>query len=336
MYRKSLRIGAWAVIFAFVLRLLGSGILQPVVNWLGKQEVQSFFLYLETGRVVRFSPSFAENANYGGESGAPMAENVVVTGSETEIPLFTAEDADLIDIRYSCSLEPDLEALLSEELRWDLTGDEPTVLVIHTHTTESYTKNNEDYEETSAFRTLEEDYNMLSIGDALTKVLEDGGITVIHDRELHDYPSYNGSYAHARSSIRKYLEEYPTIQLVLDLHRDASGDIVDQLRTTAQVNGEVSAQLMLVMGTNASGLEHPNWQKNLALGLKLQLQLERIAPGITRPISLRSQRFNQDLTEGSLLIEVGAAGNTHAEAVLAAEVLGQAILELSRGANISE
>lgn len=328
---KSLRLGAAVIACALLLRLFAGGALQPVLSWVLQPDVQSFLLYLETGRVVRFSPSLEESENFAGESAAPDQDPAA--SRETAVPVFTAEDAGLLDITYSCDLHPDLEELLLRPLQWDLTGGEPTVLILHTHTTESYTQQGEDYRESSAFRTLDEAYNMLSIGDALARVLEEHGIGVIHDRTLHDYPSYNGSYTHARSTIAEYLAQYPSIRLVLDLHRDASGDINDQLRTQAAVDGETSAQLMLVMGTNAAGLDHPDWETNLSLGVKLHAQLEKLAPGITRPISLRAQRFNQDMTPGSLLIEVGAAGNTHAEAILAAQVLGEAIVALAKGAN---
>ena len=327
---KTLRIGAAVILCALLLRLDARGFFDPVAEKLNSVEAQSFLIYLETGRNVRFSPSLEDVSISLGESPPPMLTQIL---QETTVllPTFAASDAALLDIRYSCALRPDLTGLLTSPLDWDLTGGKPTVLIIHTHTTESYTNTTGDYAETSAFRTLDERYNMLSVGDALAQVLEKGGITVIHDREIHDYPSYNGSYAHARKAIQTYLSEHPTIQLVLDLHRDASGDLNNQFRPTAKVDGASAAQLMLVMGTNASGGNHPIWEKNLSVGLKLHAQLERTAPGITRPISLRAQKFNQDLTEGSLLIEVGAAGNTHDEAIRAAEILGEAILALSRG-----
>ena len=107
------------------------------------------------------------------------------------------------------------------------------------------------------------------------------------------------------------------------------------MRTEATVEGQPSAQLMLVMGTSASGLKHPDWEQNLALGLKLQAQCERIAPGIMRYVNLRAQRFNQDLSPGALIVEIGAAGNTHAEALTATEVLAEAILSLAQGSAIS-
>lgn len=326
---KSLRIGAVVILCAVVLKLGAGGMWQRVAQWLQNPNMQSFLIYLETGRNVRFSPSLEETSNPVGESPAPVSAQQLTLPEV--LPVFSAEDSSLLDITYACSLEPDLDTLLAKPLTWDLTGQQPTVLIIHTHTTESYTKDGEDYEESSAFRTLDEGYNMVSIGDRVAEILSAAGISVIHDRELHDYPSYNGSYSHARKSIQSYLEEYPSISLVLDLHRDASGDLNNQIRPVATVDGEDAAQLMLVMGTNASGGNHPSWEENLALGLKLHAQLERQAPGITRPISLRSQRFNQDLTAGSVLVEVGAAGNTHTEALRAAEELAKAILALSRG-----
>lgn len=332
-HTKATRLGAAVILSALMMRIFASGILQPVARWLLQLNTQSFLIYLETGRIVRFSPSLEGNANPDGESAAPVPFPDTEVFQTITVPTFTASDGELLDVRYYCGLRPDLEALLTAPLSWDLTGQEPTVLILHTHATESYTKQGEDYEESSAYRTLDEGYNMIAVGEAVAAVLESRGIRVIHDRELHDYPSYNGSYNHARESICAYLEEYPSIRLVLDLHRDASGDINNQLRTEATVDGEPSAQLMLVMGTDESGLSHPDWEENLALGVKLHAQLETIAPGITRPIVLRSQRFNQDLSPGALLIEVGAAGNSHQEALTAARVLAQAIVELSLGAN---
>ena len=329
---KVLRLGAAVIASALLMRLAGSGLLRPAAAWLLQPDTQALLIYLETGRIVRFSPSSEETANPDGESAAPA---LPVAGEEfaPAEAVFSGEDAALVDIYYSYDREVDLEAMLLSPLSWDLTGEQPTVLILHTHATESYTRQGENYTETSAYRTLDENYNMISIGDALADELEKLGIRAIHDRTLHDYPSYNGSYNHARQSIEGYLLEYPSIRLVLDLHRDASGDPNNQLRTEAEVDGQPSAQLMLVMGTNGSGLSHPDWEENMALGVKLHAQLERIAPGITRPIVLRSQRFNQDLSPGALLIEVGAAGNSHAEAVTAARVLARAIGELALGAN---
>ena len=332
-FRRTLRFGAAVISCAVVARLGLSGSFDPLVRWFEKPETQSLLLYLETGRKVRFSDpleGLSESVPRPTETTTPP-ETIPPETEPPALPVVSTEDASGLEIRYNCSLRPDLEDLMARPLSWDLSTQEPRVLILHTHATESYTRQGENYQESSAYRTLDENYNMISVGDRVTQLLEEAGIGVIHDRQLHDYPSYNGSYTHARKSIQKILEENPSICLVLDLHRDASGDLNSQFRPVASVEGEDTAQIMLVMGTNASGLDHPDWQENLALGLKLQAQLERQAPGITRPISLRAQRFNQDLTKGSLLIEMGAAGNSHREALRAAEQLAAAIIALSKG-----
>ena len=319
--QRSLRFGAAMILCALLFRLFTSGVPERIVSWLTEPNTAAFVTYLETGRNVRFSASNAVFSPQFVESPPPA----IPEPTEAALPSFS--DAEIIDMYNSCKKNPDVEALLQQPLTWDLRGDEPTVLILHTHSTESYTKNGEDYEETSSWRTLDEDYNMLSIGYRVGEILADNGITAIQDRELHDYPSYNGSYVDARGSIAAYLEEYPTIQLVLDLHRDAiEGSNGRQLATTATINGQRVAQMMLVMGIN-----YDSWEENLALGLKLQAQLETQAPGIMRSVNLRAQRFNQDLCPGALLVEMGAAGNTHAEAMLAAEELAAAIVALARG-----
>ena len=318
--QRALRVGLTALACALVLRLFASGLPEQFLSWLSHPDTAAFLLYLETGRDVRFSPStevFSPDFLESPPASAP---------SPTEPPIPSFSEADVMDVDYACSKDPDIPALLTQKLEWDLYGTEPTVLILHTHSTESYTRNGEDYEETSAWRTLDERYNMLSIGSRVAEILTENGIPTLQDRQLHDYPSYNGSYVDARETIRTYLEEYPSIQLVLDLHRDASGEGSSQMRPRVPLDAGSCAQLMVVLGTN-----HKRYEDNLSLGLKLQAQLERQVPGITRPLQLRAQRFNQDLSPGALLIEVGAAGNTHAEALLAAQELANAILFLARG-----
>lgn len=324
-YGRSLRIGTAVILCALGLRLGSMGLAHKMSDWLQNPDVLSFLIYLETGRHVRFSPSLEEASNFAGESPPPAVEVF------QELPRFSAEDARAVAVYNQSGLDPDFAALISKPLDWDLQSQEPTVLIIHTHATESYTKHGENYRESSDFRTLDEHYNMISIGDRVAEVLSSHGISVLHDRDLHDYPSYNGSYASSRGAITEYLQRYPSIRLVLDLHRDASGDLNNQFRPVVQLEGVATAQMMLVMGTDASGQSHPNWRENLALGLKLHVTLEQQAPGIMRPICLRSQRFNQDLLPGALLIEMGAAGNSHGEALRAAEQLALAIVTLANG-----
>ena len=334
-YKWSLRAGAGMILCTFLLRLTAAGFFQPMADLLTKPHIASLIIYLETGRIVRFSDSLGDSTGF-----VPVSSYIPQLPQETEpivdstVPSFAGEDAQDVTL-MGASITADPGELIQRPLDWDLTGEEPSVLILHTHATESFTKSpGERYEESSAFRTLSEDYNMLSVGDRVAELLEAGGISVLHDHTLHDYPSYNSSYTHARNSIQSYLEQYPSIKLVLDLHRDASGDNNNQMTTSATVNGEKSAQIMLVIAVGTAARPVPLWHENLALGLKLHVQLERNAPGICRYIKMRSSRFNQDLSPGALLVEVGAAGNTHPEAIKAAEVLAQAILALKHGANL--
>lgn len=330
MQKKRFRMCAAAVVLAVTLRLLGGGIFTPFFQVLETPAAMSLLLYLQTGRVVRFRPDLLQ------ETQPPPTQSVETVPEEPDRPTFSGADLERISVLYRCDYRPELEPLLTAPLSWNLTGPEPSVLIVHTHATESYEKQpGEDYEENDPYRTLDDRYNMVSVGDEVARVLEAGGITVLHDRSYHDYPSYNGSYGNARVSIEEYLRRYPSIQMVLDIHRDASdGADGSQLTTAGTVGGQPSAQLMVVVGTDATGNYHPHWQENLGTGLKLTALLERQNPGITRPLTLRSERFNMDLTRASLLIEVGAAGDSHEQAMLAANALGQGILALAQGSGL--
>lgn len=314
---RARRVGITAVLCALVLRLWLGGWGGQALDFLTSPDSAAFFLYLETGRDVRFShalpafsPDFMES---------PPAATVP---TEPTLPGFSAEDK--LSLYYAAAVEPDIGKLLSRPLEWNLKENPPSVLILHTHTTEGYA-------ETPGWRTTEESGNMVAIGDIVADGLTEQGIGVLHDRKLHDYPSYNGAYVRTRKSLAEYLRQYPSIRLVLDLHRDAAGEGSRQMRTQATVAGEPSAQLMIVMGTN-----YDTYEENLSLGLKLHVQLERMYPGITRPLQLRAARFNQDLCPGALLIEIGAAGNTQQEARRAAEALTQALAALALGTETTQ
>ena len=324
--RKCLRIGAAVIGCAVVLRLLS---VSGIRLGFDSREAVSTMLFFSTGRLVRLAqPQQPEPAT---EPVQETAADTQPTEPDRQTPVFTAADTALLQVRNTSGYGIDLGALLETGLNWDLTQDAPAVLILHTHGSESYTKT-EEYTESSAYRTLDSQYNVVSIGDRLAQQLEAGGIQVIHDRTLHDQPSYNGSYNHARAAMEEYLTQYPTIRMVLDIHRDAAVDSSgNQINYTVDTADGSAAQLMLVMGTDAGGYEHPNWRENLALSVKLYAGLEKRCPGICRPLQLRTARFNQDLCPGMVLVEVGAAGNTRQEALLAADILAQEILDLAYG-----
>ena len=319
MEQKAIHIGMAVLIVALLLRLAG--------NWeKSAWEVGNTLLFLSTGRMVTAVPTEETT-----ETTQPVlaAESPVL--ANTAVPVFGQQQEKLVEVSGQWAV--DTADLLQKPLKWQLKGDHPTVLILHTHATESYEKTG-TYQETSPYRTLDTSYNMISIGDRVAELLEAGGIRVIHDRTLHDYPSYNSAYNNARDAVQTYLTENPDICLVLDLHRDAREDGEgNQKGETVKFGEKTVAKLMLVMGSDKGSLPYPNWETNLALAVKLQAQLEADWPGLCRPVKLAASRYNQDLCPGALLVEVGAAGNTHGEALGAAELLAQGILALANGAN---
>ena len=326
--RWALKIGAIAIVCAIFLRLAGN-LPDELKNFLTGPEMTRMAILLHTGRFVRLPEEVVIPEVSAPEATLPT--EAPTEPIETAVAVFAQEDASLVSVNSYCGYDADLPALLQTPLSWNLAETKPAVLILHSHGSESYV-NSEGYTESSPYRTLDENYNVVSVGKQLAQRLEAGGIQVIHDTQLHDHPSYNDSYGNARKSIQQYLSEYPNIRLVLDIHRDAV-ELADgsQKKYTVSTPQGDAAQLMMVVGTDAGGLDHPDWPSNMALAVKLHAQLEKIVPGSCRPISFRSQRFNQDLSPGALIVEVGAAGNTRQEALLGAELLAQAILSMAGG-----
>lgn len=330
--KESRDLRVWLAYFAIAAALfLFRDILTPRIQaFFADPEVVSFLLYLETGKVIQVSGDWLPP-----ETTASVTEPSE-TEAVTEPPRGPAaiSHGNTVNIRDSTGLRYDAQALLHTPLFWDLADGTPRVLVFHTHATESYTPTKENaYEASSYYRTLETEDNMVRVGQHLVQELQNMGIEAVHDTTFHDYPAYNGSYAAARRTLNKRLEQLPGLCLLLDIHRDAIENASGkQLATGISVNGRRIAQIMLVVGTDAGGLHHPGWEENLSLALKLQHQLESICPGICRYISLRTERFNQDLSPGAMLVEIGSAGNTLEEALAAVEILAKAISGLEKGA----
>ena len=257
-----------------------------------------------------------------------------VSSGETAPPLTVAADLSAeTRLNNRTSIDLDLDALCAEGLDLRLPSDGPQVLIFHTHSSEAYTQEGEDnYAESDPYRTEDKSKSVIRVGDELAERLEAYGISVLHDREIYDYPSYTGSYGRSGAAAEQYLAAYPSIRVVIDLHRDALGDGDVVYKTKAVVSGETSAQVMLVMGTGDNGLWHPNWRENLKLALYLQNAMDDAAPGLARPIELVKERYNQQLSKGMMILEVGSTGNTLQEALSAirlfADAVGPALAEL--------
>jgi len=225
----------------------------------------------------------------------------------------------------------DLAALASQPLELEL-GKGPHILIYHTHGSEAYTQTEESrYVESDAYRTTDCTRNVVQVGEEMAKVFRELGCEVLHDTTLYDYPVYSGAYERSRAGVEQWLEEYPTIRFVLDVHRDALVDADGSAyKLIAQEQGEKVAQVMLVVGSDDAGSPHPNWRENLALALRVQLALTRQYTQLARPIVLRSTRFNQDITTGSLLVEVGGHGNTLEEAMAGGRMFARTVGQLLR------
>lgn len=328
-YGKTIRLSGAILVCAVVLRLGTAGFFDPLVSFLTSREVAGMIWFLETGRPlpVQDTPETTLMPTQPTETTAPtQPTEVSLPESSDPADLW---DAGSVQINSYCGYEPQVEVWLEQPLDWQLRGEAPTVLIVHSHATESY-ENTENYQESSPYRTRDLHRNVVSVGDYLVQLLEKAGIHVLHDRQLHDDPSYSDAYGNSRASVQQYLEQYPSIRLVLDIHRDAVAD-ADGKQLSYTVPETDVAKLMLVVGSDAGGLSHSKWPENMSLAVKLHAQLEQLLPGICRPISFRTQRFNQDLSSGALIVEMGAAGNTRQQALNAAEYLAKAIISLSSG-----
>ena len=151
----------------------------------------------------------------------------------------------------------------------------------------------EQYEADGAYRTLDTEHNVGRVGQAMADRLNENGIRTIHDTTLNDVPGYNDAYERMAGVISGYLEAYPSIRMVIDLHRDSiETDDGGELALSVEVDGQQAAQLLFVMGTDIAGMEHPNWRCNLGFALQLQAYCQTCAPGLFRELSLRTQRYN--------------------------------------------
>lgn len=208
-------------------------------------------------------------------------------------------------------------------------GNQPQVLIFHTHATEAFEPYGGDIYDTGySFRSDDDSINAVRLGDILTQTLSDAGIGVLHDTTHHD-ASYNGAYDRSAATVKSYLEQYPSIKVVLDIHRDAiqpeEGVI---LRPVAEINGREAAQVMIISGCDDGTMNMPNYFSNLRFAAALQSSMEGMYPGLTRPVFFCYRKYNMDLSPGALLIELGSHGNTLEQVSYSAELVGNALVSL--------
>lgn len=206
------------------------------------------------------------------------------------------------------------------------TNREPQVLIMHTHTTESFEPYvREEFDPTFNYRTTEESYNVVAVGEEICKGLDAAGIGYIHDKTIHDYPSYNGSYERSAETVKRILAENPSIKVVLDIHRDAIGTSKSIMQPTVEIDGKEAAQIMIISGCDDGTMNMPEYLQNFRLASLLQQQMAQDYENLARPVLFDYRKYNQDLTTGSLLIEIGTHGNTIEQAKYAGELFGRSL-----------
>lgn len=216
------------------------------------------------------------------------------------------------------------------DLSVDIREGEPLVLIYHTHTTESFEPSDRSfYDSRYSSKTTDPSRNMTAIGDRICEELDRAGIPYIHDTLVHDHPSYNAAYDSSRATVQALLKKYPSVKIALDIHRDGlQRQDGTRVSPVATINGREAAQIMIISGCDDGTMGMPDYMKNYHFACALQSKLESSYAGLTRPILFDYRHYNQDLTAGSLLIEVGSHGNCFDQALYSAELIGKGLAEL--------
>ena len=220
----------------------------------------------------------------------------------------------------------DIAGLLQQEIALQDTGEEPLVLLMHTHTTKSYMAYDAGYyNKSDPSRTQDEGKNVTAIGEIVATRLRDAGIPVLHDVTVHDYPQYSNAYSRSLTTVKKILQQHPSIQIVIDLHRDGiMADETTKVKPTVVIDGKKTAQVMLLVGlSDTASVPNPGWKNNLTIAARLQQYADASGDGLMRPMILRDGRFNQHTAPYCFLVEMDSDSNTLPEAMRAADLFGR-------------
>lgn len=225
----------------------------------------------------------------------------------------------------------DIESLLNQKADLSIKDlSKPTILIYHSHTTESYTLLDVGYyTESTDLKTKDTERNMVRVGDEICRILESRGFNVIHDREIHDL-SYNEAYDSSRKSMTEYLEKYPSIEITIDVHRDSiTYKDATKVKPTAEINGKKAARMMIISGCEYGKVKNfPDWEYNLRFSTAVTDKLNTKYPGLMRPILFSERKYNMDLTKNSFLLEIGTDGNTLDEACYSGRLFADALADL--------
>ena len=259
-----------------------------------------------------------------------FAEQFVPHGKLAQVDLALLGDYETllkqfytVDANTSVSSERlNVESFLQKDMSISKDGEGPQILIFHTHSQEGFADSVPGDESTT----------ILGVGEYLKQVLEETyGYQVLHHTGKYDVDSRNDAYSEALPEIEQVLSENPSIQVVIDLHRDS---MPENTKLVMDLDGRPTARFMFFNGLsrtrttgNISYLYNENLDANLAFSFQMQLKAAEYYPGLTRKIYLKGYRYNMHLKDKFLLVELGAQNNTVEEAMNACDPLAH-ILDL--------
>lgn len=256
-------------------------------------------------------------------AGAILEKNYPQGSGEKYIPCGSGSIKNNTNVS-STDVAAEITNPLPFAVEWN--SPDPQILIMHTHATEDYRLSaGLWYRPGDGSRTTDRDFNMCAVGRVMADTLNAAGLNTLHDETLNDYPSYTGSYANSRAVVQQYLARYPSIKVVLDVHRDAVQRDTTLVKPITEINGKKAAQMMIIAGCDDGTMDMPNWSKNFRFAAGMQDAIESRYPTLTRPVFFCYRKYNQDLTTGSLLLELGSHGNTLEEVLYTAQLAGDAI-----------
>ena len=276
---------------------------------------------------IKKEEQFVEDLDINGEMKIKEGENPKIQKVQTQIttkkPLKDGYNVTYGNVRIKN--ESGYE-LTKEILEPNIKIENKNIFVFHTHTCESYTSSEKyKYNQTGNYRTTDLAQSVARVGKEFKDNMSKFRMNVFHNQDYHDYPAYNGSYTRSLNTIQKELLNNPC-DIVIDIHRDAIGSISDYA-PTVKIGEEEAAQIMFVIGTNAGGLEHPNWQQNLKFAVKVQEKAEEMYPGLFKTMLVTYSRYNQHTAKYASILEVGATGNTLDQTIVSMKYLANVMSE---------
>lgn len=297
-----------------IKRILGSELSLLEIEKLMEKENQEEILEFENNENINELAICTEDINNNENNDIATEKNIDKVDSEDNFTCTIIEDKNktdtYTDIYKSVKIKNESKYILTEEIvtpDFNLSNTND-IIIYHTHTCESYTPTEKDnYIASGNFRTTDLNYSVVRVGEELKKYLINT-FNVNHNSTYHDYPAYSGSYTRSLTTIKSIVPENYS-GLVIDLHRDALGSN-SSYAPRVKIGEDVAAQLMFVIGTDGGGLEHNRWKNNLKTAIKIQEKANEMYPGLFKPIILRNSRYNQHVSDGACIIEVGATGNT--------------------------